>query len=97
LGFTQHEPKAAVFEFGLVNDDGVAEFERRMDAALREAGIRFTMHWSKNSGIDPEKLDYMYGAERIASWKAARRAVFGDDATLMTMFETDAMVRAGLA
>ena len=39
----------------------------------------------------------MYGAEKIASWKAARRAVFGDDATLMKMFETDAMVRAGLA
>jgi len=97
LGFTQHDPKTAVFEVGLLNDDKFPEFEARMDAALREAGIRYTMHWSKNSGIDPEKLDYMYGAKKIASWKAARRAVFGDDATLMKMFETDAMVRAGLA
>ena len=97
LGFTQHEPKTAVFEVGLIDDERFPEFERRMDAALREAGIRYTMHWSKNSGIDPEKLDYMYGAARIASWKAARRAVFGGDATLMTMFETDAMKRAGLA
>ena len=97
LGFTQHTPKTAVFEFGLIKDDTFPEFERRMDAALREAGIRFTMHWSKNSGIDPQKLDYMYGAAKIASWKAARRAVFGNDATLMKMFETDAMVRAGLA
>jgi len=97
LGFTQHEPKTAVFEVGLIKDQRFPEFERRMDAALREAGIRYTMHWSKNSGIDPEKLDYMYGAERIASWKAARQAVFGDDMTLMKMFETDAMVRAGLA
>jgi hypothetical protein len=97
LGFTQHEPKTAVFEFGLVNDESVPEFERRMDAALREAGIRFTMHWSKNSGIDPQKLDYMYGAAKIASWKAARGTVFGNDATLMKMFETDAMARAGLA
>ncbi|MDQ3648301.1 MAG: FAD-binding protein [Actinomycetota bacterium] len=96
LGFTQHEPKTAVFEVGLIDDDRFPEFERRMDAALREAGIRYTMHWSKNSGIDPQKLDYMYGA-KIASWKAARRAVFGNDATLMKMFETDAMVRAGLA
>ncbi len=39
----------------------------------------------------------MYGAPEIASWKAARQAVFGDDATLMEMFETDAMVDAGLA
>lgn len=97
LGFTQHEPKTAVFEFGLIKDDTFPEFERRMDAALREAGIRFTMHWSKNSGIDPHKLEYMYGAARIASWKAARRVVFGNDATLMKMFETDAMARAGLA
>ena len=97
LGFTQLEPKTAVFEVGLVKDDQFPEFERRMDAALREAGMRYTMHWSKNSGIDPEKLDYMYGAGKIASWKAARRAVFGNDAALMKMFETDAMVRAGLA
>ena len=55
------------------------------------------MHWSKNSGIDPDKLAYMYGEERIASWKAARRAVFGDDPALMRCFETDAMVRAGLS
>jgi hypothetical protein len=97
LGFTQHEPKTAVFEVGLINDERFPEFEQRMDAALREAGIRYTLHWSKNSGLDPEKLDYMYGAERIASWKAARRAVFDDDMTLMEMFETDAMVQAGLA
>ncbi len=97
LGFTGHEPKAAVFEVGLVNDETFPEFERRMDAAFRERGIRYTMHWSKNSGIDPEKLEYMYGGERIASWKAARRTVFGGDEALMALFETDAMVSAGLA
>src|SRR5215204_4641342 len=97
LGFTQHEPKTAVFEIGLINDEKFPEFERRMDEALRVAGIRYTLHWSKNSGIDPEKLDYMYGADKIASWKAARRAVFDDDASLMEMFEHDAMVQAGLS
>ena len=97
LSFTQHEPKTAVFEVGLINDDRFPEFERRLDAAFRQAGIRYTLHWSKNSGIDPEKLEYMYGAARIASWKAARRAVFGNDAALMKTFETDAMVGAGLA
>jgi FAD/FMN-containing dehydrogenase len=96
LGFTQHEPKSAVFEVGLIDDERFPEFERRLDAALRAAGIRYTMHWSKNSGIDPDRLAYMYGEERIASWKAARRAVFGDDPALMRCFETDAMLRAGL-
>jgi FAD/FMN-containing dehydrogenase len=97
LGFTQHEPIAAVFEFGMIHDDRFPEFESRLDAKFREAGIRYTMHWSKNSGIDPDKLDYMYGAAKIASWKAARQAVFAGDASLMEMFQTDAMVEAGLA
>ncbi|MDQ3933278.1 MAG: FAD-binding protein [Actinomycetota bacterium] len=97
LGFTQHEPITAVFEFGMIHDDRFPEFERRLDAAFREAGIRYTMHWSKNSGIDPDKLEYMYGAAKIASWKAARQAVFGNDATLMETFATDVIVDAGLA
>ena len=97
LAFTQHQPITAVFEFGMIRDDKYPEFERRLDEAFRKAGIKYTMHWSKNSGIDPAKLDYMYGAPRIASWKAARRAVFGNDQTLMKLFETDTMVEAGLA
>jgi FAD/FMN-containing dehydrogenase len=96
LAFTQHEPIAAVFEFGMIHDDGYPEFERRLDAAFRRAGIRYTMHWSKNSGIGPEKLEYMYGAAKIASWKAARQAVFGGDAALMAVFASDALVEAGL-
>jgi FAD binding domain len=97
LGFTQHEPITAVFEFGMINDDRFPEFERQLDAAFRSAGIRYTMHWSKNSGLDPDKLGYTYGPDRIASWKAARRAVFGNDASLMKLFESDALIDAGLA
>jgi hypothetical protein len=82
---------------GLINDERFPEFERKLDAAFRKAGIRYTMHWSKNSGIDPEQLEYMYGQPKIERWKAARRRVFDNDATLMQMFEHDAMVSAGLA
>ena len=39
----------------------------------------------------------MYGEERIVSWKAARRAVFGGDEASMATFATDALKRAGLA
>jgi hypothetical protein len=97
LAFTQHEPITAVFEFGMVHDERFPEFERRLDAAFREAGIRYTMHWSKNSGIDPDKLNYMYGAAKIASWKAARQEVLGNDQALMATFASDVMVEAGLA
>lgn len=97
LGFTQHEPIAAVFEFGMINDKRFPEFERRLDAAFRDANIRYTMHWSKNSGLDAEKLDYTYGPTKIASWKAARRRVFGGDESLMKMFESDVLCETGLA
>jgi hypothetical protein len=97
LAFTQHEPITAVFEFGMIKDERFPEFERRLDEAFRKAGIRYTMHWSKNSGLDPGKLQYMYGATKIASWKAARRVVFRNDQTLMKLFETDTMIEAGLA
>lgn len=97
LAFTQHEPITAVFEFAMVNDDGYPEFERQLDIAFREAGIRYTMHWSKNSGIDPDKLEYTYGAAKVTSWKAARQRVFGNDATLMKVFQSDVLATAGLA
>ena len=97
LAFTQHEPITAVFEFGMIHDERFPEFERRLDEAFRRAKIRYTMHWSKNSGITREKLAYMYDAAKIASWKAARGAVFGNDSSLMKLFETDAMKEAGLA
>lgn len=96
LAFTQHEPITAVFEYGMIHDERYPEFERRLDAAFRKAGIRYTMHWSKNSGIDPGKLEYMYGAARIAGWKAARKMVFGNDEELMATFASDAMAEAGL-
>lgn len=97
LAFTHHEPITAVFEYGMIKDARFPEFEARLDAAFREAGIRYTLHWSKNSGLTPAQLDYMYGASRIARWKAARQAVFANDASLMALFETDTMVAAGLS
>lgn len=97
LSFTHHEPRTAVFEVGLFNDKAFPKFESRLDEAFQEAGIRYTLHWSKNSGIEPDKLEYMYGSERIESWKAARKTVFGGDDALMRAFASDAMVEAGLA
>lgn len=97
LAFTQLEPITAVFEVGMIHDERFHEYERRLDEEFRKAGIRYTLHWSKNSGISPEKLRYMYGDEKIASWKAARQTVFGNDRKLMRLFETAAMDEAGLA
>jgi hypothetical protein len=97
LGFTQLTPKTAVFEFGLANDDSFPAFENNLTAALSKAGIAYTLHWSKNAGIDAKRLEHMYGTTRIATWRAARRRVFQNNAALMHVFDNDHLARAGLA
>ncbi|MBK8020442.1 MAG: FAD-binding protein [Chloroflexi bacterium] len=97
LAFTQLEPITAVFEVGIIHDERFPEYERRLHEAFQKAGIRYTLHWSKNSGIRPDKLAYMYGNAKIESWKAARKQVFNNDPKLMKLFDTDVLVEAGLA
>ncbi|HLL30168.1 MAG TPA: FAD-binding protein [Allosphingosinicella sp.] len=96
LGFTQHGPRTTVFEYGLINNASFPKFEQKMDAAMRAAGIRYTMHWSKNSGISAEKVRHMYGEARVTRWIEARRRVFKNDRALMKVFENEALVRANL-
>lgn len=96
LGFTCLEPKTVIFEFGLVNNAKYAMFEDTLTAELAAAGIGYTFHWSKNSGIDPERLHAMYGETRVTKWRAARHRVFENDDALMKVFENDHLVRAGL-
>src|SRR5690606_8554356 len=97
LGFTCHAPKTAVFEFGLGLNDRFPLFERTLTRALRAAGVPYTFHWSKNSGLDREEVLHMYGADRIGRWRAARERVFDGDASLRRVFDSAQLERAGLA
>lgn len=96
LSFTHLGPKTVIFEFGLANDPTFAQFERHLTDALTAAGVVYTFHWSKNSGITPQRLDAMYGPTRVAKWRAARQRVFHDDRALMQVFENEHLVRSGL-
>ncbi len=97
LGFTNHGPKTAVFEFGLVLDATFPRFEKELTAALKAAGVKYTFHWSKNSGLTSEQVLEMYGADRVNRWKVARDQVFRGDATLRRVFDSAQLERAGLA
>jgi hypothetical protein len=97
LGFTGLPPKTCIFEFGLSNNASYAVFEEKVLSGLRQAKVPYTLHWSKNSIIDPARLEAMYGADRIARWRAARARVFENDAALMRVFDNDHLRRAGLA
>jgi len=97
LGFTQLAPATAVFEYGLTNDSRFADFENTLLGQLTDAGVHYTLHWSKNSGIEPARLEAMYGRDHIDRWLVARRRVFHDDDSLMNVFDNEHIERAGLA
>jgi len=96
FGFTYLGSRSVVFEFALVNDGKFLQFENKLVRRLKEEGIKFTFHWSKNSGIDRVRLFDMYGVERVQKWKAARRSLFNNDKGLMAVFDNDHIKRAEL-
>ena len=97
LAFTGVTPKTAIFEWGVANNARYELLEKTILRELTSAGIGYTLHWSKNAGIDPATLEQMYGADRVNRWKAARREVFGGDASLMRVFDNEHLARAGLS
>ena len=98
LGFTNHAPKTVIFEFGLAHDRKLcAHFESALAADLRSAGVGYTFHWSKNSGLDGAAVLHMYGQDRVRRWRAARDRVFNNDNSLKQLFDNRSVVRAGLS
>jgi len=96
FGFTYLGSRSVVFEFALVNDGKFPEFENELVNKLKAEGINYTFHWSKNSGITRERLFDMYGVERVAKWKKARRELFNNDKSLMAVFDNKHLKRAEL-
>jgi hypothetical protein len=97
LGFTRHKPKTAVFEFAMANDSRFPKFEQTLRSELSKAGIKYTFHWSKNSGLDQAEIVRMYGAKTVDKWRAARRRVFDNDDSLKEVFNNPHLERAGLS
>jgi hypothetical protein len=96
FGFTYLGSRAVVFEFALVNDKGFAKFENELVGILRNAGIKYTFHWSKNLGITRVRLFEMYGVDRVATWKKSRGILFNQDKELMAVFNNQHLKRADL-
>jgi len=96
LGFTILGPKTAVFEFGLRNDSKFKLFEENITRELASADVAHTFHWSKNSGIDSQRLVTMYGEARVEKWREARKQIFNNDSSLMRVFDNAHLIRAGL-
>ena len=96
LGFTCHAPKTVVFELGIANNSRYPLFEKTLTDELRAAKVNYTFHWSKNSGIDKERLLEMYGTDRVTRWHSARDRVFNNDNSLKKVFNNPHLERTGL-
>jgi hypothetical protein len=96
LGFTNHKPKTAIFEFAMANNERFPEFERTLRKELSDAAVAYTFHWSKNSGLDEAEVIRMYGAQGVNKWRAARDRVFDGNAELKEVFNSRQLERAGL-
>ena len=97
LGFTYHKPKTAVFEFAMANDARFPKFEQTLRSELSKAGIKYTFHWSKNSGLNQAEIVKMYGSKTVDNWRAARDRVFDSDDSLKKVFNNSHLERGGLS
>jgi len=96
LAFTHLGSHSVIYEFALVNDTKFAKFENTLVEALKKEGISYAFHWSKNAGIDKNRLLEMYGEGRVRSWKQCRIGLFNNDKALMQVFDNDHLKRAEL-
>ena len=96
FGFTNHSPRAIVFESGIVNTSKYPKFEELLLNKLRGSGVKFTLHWSKNSLVDKARLEEMYGKLKIDTWKKSRQTLFNNDQGLINIFNNIHLKQAGL-
>src|SRR5690606_16205843 len=94
LGFTRWE-KSCVMEMDGVDAHVNHQFVKLLAEALEKNRIPFTLHWGKiNRIMDKEKLKYMYGEERIKSWKQQRSRIMGRE--IQELFNNEFMQLTGL-
>lgn len=96
FGFTNHFPRAIVFEFGITNDAKYPEFEELLINRLKAANIKYTLHWSKNSLVNKARLTEMYGQAKIDTWKKSRASLFNNQTELMDVFNNPHVRKAEL-
>jgi hypothetical protein len=94
LGFTKWE-KSCVMEMDGVDARVNHQYVKLLAEAMVKKKIPFTLHWGKiNRILDKEKLKYMYGEDRISSWKQQRSRIMSKE--IQKLFNNEFMQQAGL-
>ena len=62
---------------------------------MQQEGIPYTVHWGKvNRLLDKDRVNYMYGPERIEAWKKQRSRVMARE--VQQLFNNEFMQQCGL-
>lgn len=94
LGFTRFA-QTCVLEMDGVDSKTSRLFFAKMWDTLDALQVPFTMHWGKiNFGLSPQRVQKMYGAAAINTWKACRHQLL--DAPASKVFSNAFLSQCGL-
>jgi hypothetical protein len=93
LGMNQFDMNCFIELPSIRNEHVIAVYEA-IWAQLESDGIRFTCHWGQLNNLTPARAHSYFG-DHVPRWKAARRALLGDDRALQ-VFASAILADAGL-
>jgi hypothetical protein len=94
IGFTRFK-NTAVVEMDGIDAPLTRKFFEAVWNRLEKAGLPYTLHWGKlNFVLNEQRVQQMYGVEKVRSWKACREALL--DGPTRRIFTNDFMKRCGL-
>ena len=94
IGFTRFA-NSCVFEMDGIDAPLTRKFFEAVWSRLEKAKLPYTLHWGKlNFILNEQRVEQMYGAEKVASWKACREALL--DGPTRRIFTNDFMKQCGL-
>lgn len=96
LAFSRFAPVTCCIELPGGRLRWVPELYQNVFAALAAANIPFALHWGQEGPFDRQSLMRAYGAQRLQTWKDARRRVL-NTADLRQRFANDLLTAAQLA
>lgn len=94
LAFTRF-PESVVMELDGVDAAINHQFFKMLLDQMQQEGIPYTVHWGKvNRLLDKDRVQYMYGPERIEAWKKQRSRVMTRE--VQQLFNNEFMQQCGL-
>jgi hypothetical protein len=94
LGFTRWQ-NTCVLELDGVDAKINYLFLDSLVECMESNDIKYTFHWGKiNTILNEERLKWMYGEEKIKSWKKQRSRVMSKE--VQTLFNNSFMAQCGL-